>query len=1809
MIPPAPIVSLFYPCILSYTEIIPYPLELLCYLDFNGSILDKKSNTWTGSISYNPVYNGQAASFQQNQLKTTLFIYNGTFSFWINVPASSNGIIMSYGNGDEMVIQVNQLTLQFMENDYIMYQTAISADTWTHIVVIRDGYRRSYYINGVLLANASAPIAPSQYEFTFGSSVDLSNAFSGLISDFRVYQIGISDMNILKLYEYIPSTFKIGSNGFINNNQFGLRTKQMTSSTMVGSNATIGEWIQLQWSASVPLIGYQINSVESIYFPVSWIVVGSNNGTTWTLLDTQLNQVMSNGNANTYPINSTTNYKYARIILTKLKTDIWTLENITMFSWVLLSSAPNFMDLYYQNTQIPMTPTTTNSQCTLTWSWTQEYMMNSYLQEQLIYYAPFNNSLSELVNQAEMIISGTISYTSGKVNPNSLLLTNTAGNTAVNQILSPFKINNIPFTIATWINVTSFPTGNKKSVLVNYSLSTADYIYVSVSATGVLSFMMGTLLIGIGTVVLSTWYHIAIVVNDTSTSCYLNGLKVGNQITTGITILNSRNGSKPFYGSINEFYIYSSLSDSDRIELYNRYTTAPVYTSNGYAQLYSNGFSDTDSNRWIQLKIASPMILTGYQLTCNHKERFPYSWMVMASTDELNWVSIDRRIDQTGVSITQTYLLNVTTAYRYYRFVFINFQRTVSNGRFYIEMNGIVLLSNDPGFVQLYYKNSVIQPPSGTSSSYFTNKPCVVTFSKKRLVPYSTTNTLAIFNEGYDEMGKTVLYGNRMMEQMILPSQYLISFFFQISTYYSDSTLFSYGNDTDQLYMTLRSNQLSCWYLNTPFSTTTITTNTLYYITVSYINGVYSSYVNNIIAGSFSTLATPTPSPTPTPTPTPIPTSRLVSGDYFQIQYPNPFVANSLKLGGRKNLQTNSGINSNRTAKNMILAGSTNGTVWYQIGGVLSTNLVDGSLTTFPFTNQNAYSYYRVIATEMNSTHSSYWEITNFVLMNGTLPFPPIALTGPELQLQSYGNGSYTVTSNKSLISHLVPGQTPYGAIGNLTPDVGSLSYISVDLTTNYSNTGVYTGTNTTLVNNALDIPQVRIINSICLSMDGTYQSMATDNGILYTNDSGTTWNIPNFSDGIALTNWSSISMSNSGQYQTATLSNGGIYYSFNNGQLWNPTNAPPNRWTSIIVSEIGNYQYATVKNGSIYMSSTYGQSWVAVTSPKIEWKSITTSNGQNVLALGNQNSLYQSVDYGKSWVLSSAPRNLAWTGISMSSDGVYQSASVLNSTLQIYSNPTQFLIGNWIQVELDLAAIVSAIQIVFIGTIPMTYLILGSNDNITWYYIVSSTNNYISNQYIYTNQAYPYMYYRFLTNESFRLSKFILWGLKGPLFNSFYSYKSTSNSLSDMNNGFVCKLSWSWDSGSFNSSNPIKIVTNDTSTDVIGTNTNLTTKTIYKAEKIKSYPINIQSYGEWIQIKIPECIPYYFMIQPRLNKTSICSSFILLASTDSISWVLLGQFCNQTWNNNPNLYYVYTTHSYSYYRMVFTNAQSVIPIGRINVFDNNSICLIPNWRNCTTKDNTLLYKGTVIAEISSSITGTITGNSISKSSKYPYVLTPDGYQIDSHFSILTTNIYTSGPTYSDIASMTSYLSGPLRQSIYSIYGEWIQIQTPSIRPTGIKMYPNSIQKMCQSFLMLGSKDGVAWYYLTSATLLTWSSLTPAFFYVNSLDGYSYFRFIITQSPSILDIGGIILVKENDNILSNLTVDSTGYLLKNVNQTVATVSTSWMDIPIYENSKNPALVFIEPYSGSIGFNAPYEYSLTLNGNVLNNSPSTDYYYP
>jgi hypothetical protein len=144
-----------------------------------------------------------------------------------------------------------------------------------------------------------------------------------------------------------------------------------STATTVSGTSYAGEWLQIRLSRQITLTSYKLTPNSSLLdrAPASFIIAGSMDGSTWTLVD-QRTSVGSLGSGTTFNAGSTTPYIFYRIIVTKLYN---TSTYLSLASWQLYG---------IETREYPsgcMTANTTN----LT---TQEYGNGTYIASASTYY-------------------------------------------------------------------------------------------------------------------------------------------------------------------------------------------------------------------------------------------------------------------------------------------------------------------------------------------------------------------------------------------------------------------------------------------------------------------------------------------------------------------------------------------------------------------------------------------------------------------------------------------------------------------------------------------------------------------------------------------------------------------------------------------------------------------------------------------------------------------------------------------------------------------------------------------------------------------------------------------------------------------------------------------------------------------------------------------------------------------------------------------------------------------------------------------------------------------------------------------------------------------------------------------------------------------------------------------------------------------------------------------------------------------------------------------------------------------------------
>jgi len=167
-----------------------------------------------------------------------------------------------------------------------------------------------------------------------------------------------------------------------------------------------------------------------------------------------------------------------------------------------------------------------------------------------------------------------------------------------------------------------------------------------------------------------------------------------------------------------------------------------------------------------------------------------------------------------------------------------------------------------------------------------------------------------------------------------------------------------------------------------------------------------------------------------------------------------------------------------------------------------------------------------------------------------------------------------------------------------------------------------------------------------------------------YINSMGGLYNFV-LNENISGRTWSSMAMSDNGQYQTFLAGRyldswpygnniDYIYVSQDYGNTVIIANCPYIVWSSVAVSSTGQYQVATAYGDYIYYSSNYGLDWSIIYSNDTNWSCVAISaNGRYIVAGIENGSVYLSTDSGNSFNnIGSSLGNQYWSSVAISSDG-----------------------------------------------------------------------------------------------------------------------------------------------------------------------------------------------------------------------------------------------------------------------------------------------------------------------------------------------------------------------------------------------------------------------------------------------------------------------------------------------------------------------------------------------------------------------------
>lgn len=608
------------------------------------------------------------------------------------------------------------------------------------------------------------------------------------------------------------------------------------------------------------------------------------------------------------------------------------------------------------------------------------------------------------------------------------------------------------------------------------------------------------------TVALNTWYHIAFVVTPTTAAYYLNGSLVQSVSaviynTNRLIIGKSGDNARPFNGYIADIRVYDYALSADEIgngvantaagryllnyntpanylvNVSNWYTILNTYQTGSFAA--TNSINDPDKSVRLTSNTAANSSNTLFNST-KIQNYNSFTCCFSAYTDTVTDHGYYFYCGATSSTTVPTGVAGTAANSSYY----IYFQITGTKG---------IYLFNDQG-QQLAYSPL---PPSITGAVYVpitinynrsVKNTWIVNVASQDLLTYNDpNNTNWVSNIAGDFWGIGARTTTSAMNCYIRRVELSYTPFtnttnttvnaqnntkFPPGAMTAASTTFTGTSILDGVYTATASN--SNGGIN-PYSAFDNNTSTFWGELVTYnSSGVYTGGIGTAVTNLVTN------------------TTTSYTGEWIQIQVPNPLTLNSFSLMGRQDQS----LYTWRTPNTFYIAGSNDGSTWQLVH---STSGAQYTLAMQYFTcncsNNNKYRYFRIIVNKIgnngpggdpsggNFLDIAAWDLyTQMNTVNaGVVAVPPYSMTANTTTFagNSVYDGTYILTASSA---HSHPTIGPIYTIFNDT--YGSPGNVSTTGNNYNSSTGVYTGSTSTTVSGVSqsgDWIQIQIPNPIVL--------------------------------------------------------------------------------------------------------------------------------------------------------------------------------------------------------------------------------------------------------------------------------------------------------------------------------------------------------------------------------------------------------------------------------------------------------------------------------------------------------------------------------------------------------------------------------------------------------------------------------------------------------------------------------------------------------------------------------------------------------
>jgi hypothetical protein len=385
-----------------------------------------------------------------------------------------------------------------------------------------------------------------------------------------------------------------------------------------------GEWIEYQLATPTPITSYTLQGRPraNSRYPASWVILGSNDDSMWTLLDTQ-----TGAGWGTYALKAVTSaYAYYRIVFTQITSSLM----VSISGWILNSGGnPLFTAPPSTSSIAPYSLSGPNNNilslnsamvCTVTWSWSSSIgafnsfgIMNdglNYMSSEYFCVFPFDGTVTDSLGKlAAPTITGTPVYNTAiqRVGTSCLDTTVNTGGVPTFQLAYNLTLNTTNgFSISFWMNITH--SGVKQlicqstagvnnygyEIMTEYNNTTSYYLLTGVS--GVAGYQTTN------TFNYGTWYHITATVSGSAFILWVNGVNTLSAASgwgapfsySYFSIAGGHNNAWSFKGYLDDFRVYNralTLNDMAFFQTNQYYYPGMIAVPNMAANTAFNGLT------------------------------------------------------------------------------------------------------------------------------------------------------------------------------------------------------------------------------------------------------------------------------------------------------------------------------------------------------------------------------------------------------------------------------------------------------------------------------------------------------------------------------------------------------------------------------------------------------------------------------------------------------------------------------------------------------------------------------------------------------------------------------------------------------------------------------------------------------------------------------------------------------------------------------------------------------------------------------------------------------------------------------------------------------------------------------------------------------------------------------------------------------------------------------------------------------------------------------------------------------------------